>query len=176
MRSSEALAYLSTSSLNYEIVYFDKAVDQKNALYNGEVNLISSVSLSPVANSRTVAQFAPCPLLFCRHQGEHRPYQEADATIEKVNQADPKLQDSLYDEYVLTVEDAFLLTDRQKESLSSMGAPMFYAWTTIRTSATVSAPWWTTPAFPSPPFTVGKKPWKRGKRNTMPAGNTAPLS
>lgn len=22
----------------------------------------------------------------------------------------------------------------------------------------------------------GKKPWKRGKRNTMPAGNTAPLS
>ena len=47
MRNSEALAYLSTSGLNYEIVYFDKVVDQKNALYNGEVNLISSVSLSP---------------------------------------------------------------------------------------------------------------------------------
>ena len=47
MRNSEALAYLSTSSINYEIVYFDKAVDQKNAPYNGEVNLISSVSLSP---------------------------------------------------------------------------------------------------------------------------------
>ncbi len=63
MRNSKALAYLSTSSLNYEIVYFDKAVDQKNALYNGEVNLISSVSLSPVANSRTVAQFAPAPTI-----------------------------------------------------------------------------------------------------------------
>lgn len=63
MRNSEALAYLSTSGLNYEIVYFDKAVDQKNALYNGEVNLISSVSLSPAANSRTVAQFAPRPTI-----------------------------------------------------------------------------------------------------------------
>ena len=69
MRNSEALAYLSTSGLNYEIVYFDKAVDQKNALYNGEVNLISSVSLSPAANNRTVAQFAPCPYYFAATKG-----------------------------------------------------------------------------------------------------------
>ena len=42
---------------------------RKTPPYNGEVNLISSVSLSPAANSRTVAQFAPCPYYFAATKG-----------------------------------------------------------------------------------------------------------
>lgn len=60
-RNGEVLTYLKSENLPYEIVYYDTAAEQQQALVGGAVDVISSVSLSPVANTRIVAQFAPRP-------------------------------------------------------------------------------------------------------------------
>ena len=68
-RNSEVLAYLNAENLSYEIVYHDTSDEQKVALAQGAVDVISSVSLSPIANSRIVAQFAPRPYYFDSTKG-----------------------------------------------------------------------------------------------------------
>ena len=121
VRNSEALTFLNSEKLSYEIVYFSSAAEQKQALYDGQVDVISSVSLSPVANTRIVAQFALRPYYFVSTKGNTNLIAELDAAIEKVNHTEPKLRDSLYDTYFRTSDDAFLPTDAQRESLHGMG-------------------------------------------------------
>ncbi len=120
-RNEEVLAFLNAENLDYEIVYYDSAAAQKQALIDGEVDLISSVSLSPVANTRVVANFAPRPYYFASTKGNTDLIEELDATMELIDKVEPNLQDKLYDKYFRVISDAFLLTDEQKESLASVG-------------------------------------------------------
>lgn len=120
-RNSEVLAYLNAENLSYEIVYHDTPDEQKDALAQGAVDVISSVSLSPIANSRIVAQFAPRPYYFASTKGNTDLIRTLDETIARVDQVDPNLQDTLYDTYFRVVNDAFVLSDSQKSVLNSMG-------------------------------------------------------
>ena len=120
-RNSEVLAYLEAENLSYEITYYDSADEQKDALAQGAVDVISSVSLSPIANSRIVAQFAPRPYYFASTKGNTELIRTLDETIARINQVDPNLQDTLYDTYFRVVNDAFVLSDGQKSVLNSMG-------------------------------------------------------
>lgn len=120
-RNSEVLAYLNAENLSYEIVYHDTADEQKDALAQGAVDVISSVSLPPIANSRIVAQFAPRPYYFASTKGNTDLVRTLDETIARVDQVDPNLQDTLYDTYFRVVNDAFVLSDSQKSVLNGMG-------------------------------------------------------
>lgn len=113
VRNSEVLAFLDSENLPYEVTYYDSTEEQNQALLRGEVDVISSVSLSPIANTRIVAQFAPRPYYFAAPKGQTALVQELDATIDKLNHAEPKLQDTLYDKYFRNVEDSFVLTDEE---------------------------------------------------------------
>lgn len=120
-RNSEVLAYLNAENLSYEIVYHDTADEQKDALAQGAVDVISSVSLSPIANSRIAAQFAPRPYYFASTKGNTDLIRTLDETIARIDQVDPNLQDTLYDTYFRVVNDAFVLSDSQKSVLNGMG-------------------------------------------------------
>ena len=122
-RNSEVLADLNAENLSYEIVYHDTSDEQKAALAQGAVDVISSVSLSPIANSRIVAQFAPWPYpyYFDSTKGNTDLVRTLDETIARVDQVDPNLQDTLYDTYFRVVNDAFVLSDSQKSVLNGMG-------------------------------------------------------
>lgn len=87
----------------------------------GAVDVISSVSLSPVANTRIVAQFAPRPYYFASTKGNAALIDQMDETIRRIDLVEPNLQDSLYDNYFRVVNDAFYLTDAQKAALADMG-------------------------------------------------------
>ena len=104
-----------------EIVYYDTAAEQQQALVGGAVDVISSVSLSPVANTRIVAQFAPRPYYFVSTKGNAALIDQLDETIRRIDLVEPNLQDSLYDNYFRVVNDAFYLTDAQKAALADMG-------------------------------------------------------
>ena len=121
VRNSEVLRFLESENYNYTITYFDSASEQQQALLDGKVDLISSVSLSPVANTRIVAQFAPRPYYFAAPKGEEALVKTLDETIAKINQTEPKLQDTLYNKYFRNVEQVFLLTDAQKQTIQSHG-------------------------------------------------------
>ena len=53
-RNSEVIAYLDAERFDYELIYYPTAETQTQALYDGSVDLISSVSLSPITNTRIV--------------------------------------------------------------------------------------------------------------------------
>ena len=120
-RNSEVITFLDAENLPYKITYYDSAEAQNQALLDGDVDVISSVSLSPIANTRIVAQFAPRPYYFASTKGNKELVEELDRTIVKIDQTEPKLQDTLYDTYFRTVEDSFLMTSAEEEALKKMG-------------------------------------------------------
>ena len=112
--------YLETEKLNSEVIYYETASEQKQALLDGEVDVISGVSLSPIANTRIVAQFAPRPYYFASTKGNTELIRQLDETIAKINQVEPKLQDTLYDHYFRTIDDAFSVTETQQQTLAGL--------------------------------------------------------
>ena len=120
-RNSEVLAFLESENLPYEIIYYPSADEQKQALIDGAVDVVSSVSLSPIANTRIVAQFAARPYYFASTKGNTDLVRQLDEAIGQINRTEPKLQDTLYDTYFRNVEDAFLLTDEQQAALTEKG-------------------------------------------------------
>lgn len=117
-RNNEVIAFLDSENMPYEITYYETSEEQLEAFNNGSVDVISSVSLSPVANSKIVAQFAPRPYYFASTKGNTELIEKLDETIELIDQVDPNLQDTLYNNYFRVVNDAFRLTDKQKEVIS----------------------------------------------------------
>ena len=121
VRNEEVLTFLKSENLPYEITYYETAAEQFEALNNGSVDVISSMSLSPVANSRIVAQFAPRPYYFASTKGNTELIRKIDETIALIDLVDPSLQDTLYNTYFRTVNEAFRLTDEQKTALAAKG-------------------------------------------------------
>lgn len=121
VRNSEVLAYLESENMPAQILYYETADAQKQALIDGEVDMISSVSLSPVTNTRIVAQFAARPYYFVSTKGNTALISRLDTAMEEINQAEPKLQDNLYDTYFRTIDDTFLLTAEQEAALQAVG-------------------------------------------------------
>lgn len=120
-RNSEVLAYLKSEKLGNEIVYFDTYDEQQQALIGGDVDVVSSVSLSPVANARIVAQFAPRPYYFASTKGNTALIEKLDETIALIDQVDSNLQDNLYNNYFRVVNEEFRLTEAQKQTFSQLG-------------------------------------------------------
>ena len=119
-RNQEVLSFLESENLSYEIVYFATYDAQQQALIDGNVDVVSSVSLSPIANARIVAQFAPRPYYFASTKGNTALIQKLDDTIALVDQVDPNLQDTLYDNYFRVVNEQFRLTEEQKQAIGAM--------------------------------------------------------
>ena len=120
VRNGEVLAFLEAEKLDYEIIYFETAEEQKQALNDGTVDVISSVSLSPVANTRIVAQFAARPYYFASTKGNTELIQELDETMEKLGRSEINLQDDLYEKYFRNINDVFSLTEEQTAQLQKM--------------------------------------------------------
>ncbi len=121
VRNSEVLAYLASEKLDYEIVYYATSDEQKQALVDGDVDVITSVSLSPIANTRIVAQFAARPYYFAATKGNTELVRQLDETMAKLAQTEPKLQDTLYDNYFRNGEDAFYISAEQSSALGALG-------------------------------------------------------
>ena len=121
VRNEEVLTFLKSENLPYEITYYETSEEQLEALNNGSVDVISSVSLSPVANSRIVAQFAPRPYYFASTKGNTELISKLDETIELIDRVDPNLQDTLYNNYFRIANDAFRLTGEQRSALAEKG-------------------------------------------------------
>ena len=68
-RNQEVLDYMKSTDIPYEITYYNTAEEQLQALKDGTVDAISSVSLSPVDNTRIIAQFAARPYYFVTTKG-----------------------------------------------------------------------------------------------------------
>lgn len=119
-RNQEVVNYLKSENFTYKLFYYDTSDEQEQALKEGKVDVISSVSLAPLANTRIVEKFSARPYYFVSTKGNKELIQELDDTIEKVNKVEPKLQEDLFEKYFHSSEDTFYLTQQQKDTLDSM--------------------------------------------------------
>ena len=119
-RNSEVFNFLASEKIGYTVTYYQTAAQQREALESGEVDVISGLSLSQVPGTRIVEQFAARPYYFAATKGNTELIQELDETIAKLNQAQPRLQETLYTTYFRSADDVFLLSDEQKSALSAL--------------------------------------------------------
>ncbi len=119
-RNQEVIDYMDSMDIPYEVTYFSTSEAQLQALNDGTVDAISSVSLSPIANTRIIAQFSARPYYFATTKGNTDLITELDQTIEQINQIQPHLQETLFETYFRTSDDAFALSDDQRNAISNM--------------------------------------------------------
>lgn len=119
-RNNEVVRYLEAESIEYELVFYSSAAEQEQALMNGEVDVISGLSLSPIANTRIVEQFAARPYYFAATKGDTELIEELDETIARIDLVQPQLQEKLYNKYFKRTEDAYQITEEQKKNVAAM--------------------------------------------------------
>lgn len=119
-RNEEILKFLDAQNYEYEVYYYESSEDQFLALWNEEVDVISSVSLSPVTGTRIVAKFAPRPYYFVTTKGNEELAEELDKAIDLLNQVQPYLQEELFEKYFRNTDEMFFLTERQEKYLDKM--------------------------------------------------------
>lgn len=119
-RNAEVINYLNAENVSYEAVYYPTADEQRKALANGDVDLISSLSLSPVENTRIIAKFAARQYYFAATKGNTDLIEQLDAAMKQIGSVQPGLQDSLFEKYFLNADNSFVITDKQKEAISDI--------------------------------------------------------
>lgn len=119
-RNNEVVRYLEAESIEYELVFYSSAAEQEQALMNGEVDVISGLSLSPIANTRIVEQFAARPYYFAATKGDTELIKELDETIARIDLVQPQFQEKLYNKYFKRTEDAYQITEEQKKNVAAM--------------------------------------------------------
>ncbi len=90
-RNSEVLNFLEAENISYEITYYETQDEQQAALWNGDVDLISGLSLSPIANTRIVEKFAARPYYFASTKGNTKLIEELDVAITQISRLQPRL-------------------------------------------------------------------------------------
>lgn len=115
-RNSEVINFLDMENVNYEIKYYPTADDQQEALHNGEVDLISGGSLSPMENTRIISKFAARPYYFAATKGNTELIEQLDDAMRQISELQPELQDKLFDTYFVDTVNSFSLTDDQKKN------------------------------------------------------------
>ena len=118
-RNGEVIQYLDAQNITYEITYYDTYEEQMQALQDGAVDVVSSVSLSPVANTRIVAQFAARSYYFATWKGNTELAEQIDAAIETINQVQPNLQETLFQVYFRDSDNEFVLSKEQRLELAA---------------------------------------------------------
>jgi len=116
-RNEEVLEYLKSSNLNYTVVYYESSDAQYQALLNGEVDVVSSVSLSPFANTRIIERFAPRSYYLAATKGNTELVQELNDAIQQIDYVQPALQDALFNQYFRASDSTFVLSEQEKADL-----------------------------------------------------------
>ena len=119
-RNAEVLSFLDSNSLPYEITYYDSSDEQYQALLDGAVDLISSVSLSPFPNTKIIERFAPRPYYFAATKEKTELIHELNDAILKIDYVQPTLQDSLFTRYFQNSEDSFVFSDAEAAELAQL--------------------------------------------------------
>ena len=116
-RNQEVLGYLQSENIPFEIQYYPSSDAQRQALWDGEVDMISGLSLSPIDGTRIVAKFAARPYYFVSTKGNTELIRQLDEAMSQMARIQPGLQDQLFDTYFGNNDGSFQLTQEQKEKL-----------------------------------------------------------
>ena len=112
-RRAELEYYCEQNGINLITVECTTTEEQRQKVQSGEADVLLDIDVNLQEDFHIVASFAERPYFFASPKGDRTIIDEVDATIERINQSNPQLQDTLYDKYFLKSETNFALTDEE---------------------------------------------------------------
>ena len=119
-RNEEVLSYLNNGDFHYEVKYYDTDKELYQALKDGDVDLISNVSLYQLAGTRIIEKFAPRSYYFASASKNAQMIRELDQAMATLEEVQPSLQDVLFNRFFQETRYEFVMTKEQEEYLKSL--------------------------------------------------------
>lgn len=82
---------------------------------SGEADAMLEIDINIQEGFHIIAAFSERPYFFAGPKGNRTIIDEIDASIQRINDSNPMLQDSLYDKYFMKSETNFALTEEEKQ-------------------------------------------------------------
>lgn len=114
-RRAELEYFCQQNGINLVTVDCTSTEEMLEKVEAGEADTFLEIDINIYPNAHIVASFAERPYFFAGPKGDRTIIDEIDATIQRINESNPTLQDNLYDKYFMKSETNFTLTDEEKE-------------------------------------------------------------
>lgn len=112
----EELAYFcEKNNLEYTTVECSTNNELAERTESGEADAFLGIDISPVEGFHVVATFAGRPFFFAAPKGDRTIVDEIDRTIERINESNPQLQDSLYKKHFANNGAGYALSSDEME-------------------------------------------------------------
>lgn len=117
-RNDEVVRFLEAENLEYQLVPYETVSQQTIALLQDEVDVITSVSLTPINGTRIVEKFAARPYYFVTAKGNEDLMKQMDDAMKKISCAEPYFQERLFSEYFRN-DSVYFLSEEQMNYIDS---------------------------------------------------------
>lgn len=112
-RRAELEYYCKQNGINLTTIECDTMEELRGKTLSGEADVLLDIDINAQEGFHIVATFEERPYYFASPKGDRTVIDEIDATIVRINQGNPQLQETLYDKYFMKSETNFALTDQE---------------------------------------------------------------
>lgn len=114
-RREELVYFCEKNNLEYTTVECSANNELTERTISGEADAFLGIDISPVEGFHVVATFAGRPFFFAAPKGDRTIIDEIDQTIERINESNPQLQDSLYKKHFANNGAGYALSSDEAE-------------------------------------------------------------
>lgn len=114
-RREELDYFCEKNNLAYTTVECTSNDELAQRTESGEADAFLGIDISPVEGFHVVATFAGRPFFFAAPKGDRTIVDEIDRTIERINESNPQLQESLYKKHFANNGAGYALTSEELE-------------------------------------------------------------
>ena len=112
-RRAELEYYCDQNGINLVTVECSTTQELLDKTLTGEADVFLEIDVNIFDGFHIVSSFAGRPFFFAAPKGERSIIDELDATIDRINQSNPQLQETLYKKHFLPSEDNYDLTSAE---------------------------------------------------------------
>lgn len=112
-RRAELEYYCEQNGIKLVTIECDTIEEMHEKTLAGEADVFLEIDINIQDGFHIVSSFAERPYFFASPAGDRAIIDEIDATIVRINQGNPQLQDTLYNKYFMKSETNFALTDQE---------------------------------------------------------------
>lgn len=112
-RRAELEYYCEQNGIKLVTIECDTIEEMHEKTLAGEADVFLEIDINIQDGFHIVSSFAERPYFFASPAGDRAIIDEIDATIVRINQGNPQLQETLYNKYFMKSETNFALTDQE---------------------------------------------------------------
>lgn len=112
-RREELSYFCEKNNLEYSTVECSDKNEMLQKIESGEADALLDIDTSPLEGFTVVTTFAGRPYFFAAPKGDRTIIDELDRTIERINESNPQLQDTLYEKHFANNGADYALSDEE---------------------------------------------------------------